>query len=260
MRGTSCPLVIAAGVDLVLPPGLTFLKEIYAGGRLVGGAESTYRAICGEKGVHLQHGSKVLRWAHAAGDFQAGGNCDLYGRISSDTEISLQSGCLFQRLNAPRIAMGPASVTAETHLSAASDGSIEERIAEKPMTRTLVEGDWDIPSGEVIAENIVVRGELRIGSGVRIAGSAKSGGRMVVESGVVVEGSLISASTMHIGPRCLIAGPVIAEREMVIESETHCGSARTPTTVSAPIIDAEEGSLFFGTLWAREHGRVVPKP
>jgi hypothetical protein len=26
------------------------------------------------------------------------------------------------------------------------------------------------------------------------------------------------------------------------------------------LIDAEEECLFFGTLWAREHGHVVPKP
>jgi len=47
---------------------------------------------------------------------------------------------------------------------------------------------------------------------------------------------------------------------MVIESGTHCGSARNPTTVAAPTIELEEGVVVFGSLWARNEGRVVPKP
>jgi len=256
--GTICPLVVVAGVDLVLPSGLTFLKEIYAGGQLVGGEESTYRAILGDKNVHLQRASKVMRWAHAVGDFQADDDCDLYGRISSDGYMWLRSGCTFQRLNAPRIAMGSAgdkvkSIRVPPFVADPNGPSPEE-----PPRRRLIEGDWKIRSGEVVTGNIVSWGKLHIEAGARVCGSVKSNGEMVLDSDVVVDGSLISASTMHIGPRCKIHGPVIAEHGMVIESDSQCGTSQIPTTVSAPIIDAEEGSLFFGTLWARELGRVVP--
>ena len=98
--------VVAAGADLALPDGLTFTKEIYAAGDLTGGANSTFRAILGEKDIHLQRASKVIRWAHAVRTFRAEHDCDLYGRISSDREIQLQSGCVFQRVNAPVIASG----------------------------------------------------------------------------------------------------------------------------------------------------------
>jgi hypothetical protein len=63
---------------------------------------------------------------------------------------------------------------------------------------------------------------------------------------------------MHVGSNCRIGGPVLAERGIVIESGTHCGSAVNPTTVAAPAIELEEGVLIFGTLWARNEGRVVP--
>jgi hypothetical protein len=33
-----------------------------------------------------------------------------------------------------------------------------------------------------------------------------------------------------------------------------------PTTVSAPQIEVEEGVVVFGTMWARELGRVVVNP
>ncbi len=87
----------------------------------------------------------------------------------------------------------------------------------------------------------------------------KSNGHLTMDSGASVEGSLIGGTTMHVGPDCRIGGPVLAEHGIVIESGTHCGSAANPTTVTAPTIELEEGVLVFGTLWARNEGRVVPK-
>ena len=258
MSGATCPLVVAAGVDLALPSGITFLKEVYASGQLVGGEESTYRAILGDKNVHLSRASKVIRWAHAAGDFQADHDCDLYGRISSDGDMLLRSGCTFQRLNAPRIAMGSAGPKVKSSRVPPSVAAPNGQTLEEPVGRRLIEGDWEIRSGEVVTGNIVTRGNLRIEAGARVCGSVKSNGEMVLDSDVAVDGSLISAARMHIGPRCQIHGPVIAERGMVIESGSQFGTPQMPTSVSAPIIEVEEGSLFFGTLWAREEGRVIP--
>jgi cytoskeletal protein CcmA (bactofilin family) len=258
-KGSTCALVLAVGRDAALPGGLTFLKEIYAAGHLVGGEQSSYRAILGEKDIHLRRASKLMRWAHAVGSFRADHDCDLHGRVSSDQEIALQSGCIFQRLNAPRIAMGCADVAAERALPAAPKLPLDRQSPDGIIGRRLIAGDFQIRSGEVINGNIVTRGKLRIGAGARVLGSVKSNKEMVVEAGVTVEGSLISASTMHIGPRCQIRGPVISEHGILIESGTECGSAETPTTVSAPVIDVEEGGQFFGTLWARDEGLVVPR-
>jgi cytoskeletal protein CcmA (bactofilin family) len=257
VKDSTCPLIVFVGTDMALPGGLTFLKEVYAAGRLVGGEGATYRALLGDRDIHLERSSKVMRWAHSVGVFRADHDCDLYGRVSSDQEILLQSGCMFQRLNAPSIAMACAGAGVEHAVSPAPALSANRQIPERPPNRRLIVRDFEIRSGEVITGNIVTRGKLRIGAGARVLGSAKSNKEMVVEAGAAVEGSLISAATMHIGPGCQIRGPVIAERGMVIESGTRCGSAQTPTTVSSPIIDVEEGSLFFGTLWAREEGRVV---
>jgi hypothetical protein len=258
MRGTVCPLVIAAGVDLTLPSGLTFVKEIYAGGQLIGGEQSSYRAILGDKNIRLQRASKVLRWAHTTGSLQVDHDCDLYGRISSDGDMLLQSGCRFQRLNAPRIRMGSLVAALAAQGTSSPDVASSEWNRDRFRRRKLIEGDWEIGSGELVTEDIVTRGQLRIGAGARVLGSVKSNGDLIVESGVTVEGSLISTARMHIGPRCQIRGPVIAEHGMVIQSGSQCGTVQAPTTVSAPIIDVEEGSLFFGTVWAREQGRVVP--
>jgi cytoskeletal protein CcmA (bactofilin family) len=92
-----------------------------------------------------------------------------------------------------------------------------------------------------------------------VLGSVKSNGHLTVDSGASVDGSLLSATTMHVGPDCRIGGPVLAEHGVIIESGTHCGSARNPTTVAAPTIELEEGVIVFGSLWARNEGQVVLK-
>jgi predicted acyltransferase (DUF342 family) len=249
-----CPMLIATSSNLVLPPDITFSKDIYAGGEFVGGMKNQYRAILGEKEVHLNSESCVMRWVHAVGDFQADPGCELYGRISSDRHIRLESGCSFRRLNAPRIEIGEAG-NADLPSAAASPNPA----GYASTRRLLLDGNFDIPAGEVFLGNLVVRGVLHIGSKARVQGSVKGDKGVVLDEGVAVEGSLMSASKMRIGANCDIHGPVIAERDIVIESGTHCGTASQHTTVSAPSIEVQEGVVVFGTLWAREHGQVAER-
>ena len=256
-RDSTWRSVVAAGADLALPGGLTFAKEIYAAGNLTGGEGNTFRAILGERDVHLRRGSKVIRWAHAARVFRAEHDCDLFGRISSDREIQLQSGCVFQRVGAPIIIAGFSDTAAGESRSRPVNATADA--TPPPTGRTLYNGDFEIRPGEIIAGSIVTRGKLHIGAGAHVLGSIKSNGHLTVDSGVSVDGSLLSATTTHLGPNCRIGGPVLAEHGVVIESGTHCGSAHNPTTVAAPTIELEEGVIVFGSLWARNEGRVVPK-
>jgi cytoskeletal protein CcmA (bactofilin family) len=248
----TCQSLVAAGIDVVFPDGIAFAKEVYAAGEFSGGEKNVFRALLGEKAVHLGRASTVIRWAHAVGAFRAERDCDLYGRISSDREIQLASGCAFQRLNAPRIVLGHSCAEGTD----VGSGGLSPTQA---TGRRLVDGDLEIQPGEIVSANIVTRGKLHIGAGAQVLGSVKSHEHMVLEAGVHVEGSLISASTMRIGPNCRITGPVIAEREIAIETGTRCGSDRVPTTVSAPTIEIEDGVTVFGTIWARAEGQVVPQ-
>ena len=251
-KTANCRSVVAVGMDVVLPDGITFAKEVYAAGEFTGGEKNVFRALLGEKNIRLGRASTVNRWAHAVGTFRAEHDCDLYGRISSDREIQLESGCAFQRLNAPYIALGHSA-------SEASEGIAETVQTPVPGGRRLVDEDLKIQAGDIVTTNVVTRGRLHIGAGARVLGSVKSDQQMTLGAGVRVEGSLISASTMHIGPDCWIRGPVIAEHGMAIETGTCCGSSRTPTTVSAPTIEIADGVVVFGTVWARTEGRVVPQ-
>jgi len=253
----TCDLIIAAGTELTLPDGITFAKEMYASRNLIGGENCTYRAILADAGIRLRRASKVIRWAHAAEDIHAEQDCDLYGRVSSDRKITLESGCFFQRLHAPHISFGPASLSALPNAAPRVGASAEPFSISVAAGRRLVDEDLEIPAGEIVRSSIVTRGSLRIGAGAQILGSVKSNHHMAVDSGAVIAGSLISATTMHIGANCQITGPVIAEQEMTIESGSRFGTAEKSTTVSAPVIEVAEGVQAFGTIWARYEGHVV---
>jgi len=253
-RDATHPVMMAAGVDLVVPPSGTFSRDIYAGGQFLGGDKNNYRAILGEATVHIGASSRVMRWVHAVGEFTADAGCRLYGRISSDSLIRLRAGCSFLRLNAPRIEIGNGAMNANASLP---DPVVSATPSSTRAERFLHDGDFEVQPGQIISGNVVIRGNLLIRSGARICGSVKSVKDMVLEEGVSVEGSLISAEKMRIGPNCAIHGPVVAERELTIATGTRCGTLTFPTTVSAPQIEIQEAVVVFGTLWARERGEVV---
>lgn len=258
LKGKSWDLVLLTGADVMLPGGLTFSKEIYAAGNLVGGNGCVYRAILGDKDLQLGFGSEVMRWAHAAGQFRVERDCDLYGRISSDKAIYLDAGCRFQRLNAPVIAMGTGNFSGRGAILENSGPGRE--IPDFLTERKLVEGDLRIAEDEVITQNIVVRGNLLIGARAQIYGNVKATKKIEVEGGASVQGSLIGTRAIHIGPRCQVRGPIVGEHKITIGAHTKCGTADRPTTVSATTIEAQEGAVIFGTIWAREEGRVTPAP
>lgn len=247
-----CELVVIAGTLLKTPDNTNFAHEIYAGEDFIGGENSTYRAILGEKNIRLAPGSTVTRWVHALGTFSTDHHCDLLGRVSSDRSIYLGVNTQFLRVNAPRIELGAMAVADDR-----DDANVFSNSQARIVHRLLVDGDYEIGPGEVITGSVVARGRLLIRSGAKIHGSVKSHHEMILEPDVIVDGSLISASKMTIGNNCLIHGPVIAERQMLIAAGTRCGTSFHQTTISSPRIDIEEGVIVFGTLWAREYGRVV---
>ena len=249
-----CELVVISGAPLRTPDNTTFVHEIYSADDFVGGENSTYRAILGEKNIRLAPGTVVMRWVHALGNFSTDHHCDLFGRVSSDRFIHLGVNTQFLRVNAPRIELGALAVADDRDVD---DSKIFENTEARIVHRLLIDGDHEIGPGEVVNGSVVARGRLLIRKGAKIHGSAKSHHELILEPDVTVDGSLISASKLVVGNNCTLHGPIIAERQMRIAAGTRCGTSTQQTTISSPRIDIEEGVVVFGTLWAREYGRVV---
>ena len=79
---------------------------------------------------------------------------------------------------------------------------------------------------------------------------------MWIEDGAVIEGSVISGKDLDMGSACRIRGPAVATGEMRIHTGCQIGGETYPTTATAPHILVDPGVLVFGTVWARENGRV----
>jgi cytoskeletal protein CcmA (bactofilin family) len=249
-KDSRCDLVIVSGTELATPAGANFAHEIYAAEQFIGGDDSRYRAILGEKRVHLGPRSRLSRWIHAAGSFTADNDCRLFGRVSSDGIIRLAAGNEFLRLNAPRIEFGTSELAEQSCVK------MPDNLHTRIVHRLLCDTDYEIGAGQTVNGSVVARGRLIVGAGARVCGSVK-GQETILQSGAVVEGSVISSGKMQIGSDCSVHGPVIAEREIRISAGAQCGSAAHPTTISSPRIKIEEGVMVFGTVWAREAGRVV---
>jgi hypothetical protein len=245
--GNSCEMVLASSTNLLLPPDTIFSQDIYSNACVIGGSHNTYRAVLGEQEVHLGSGSRVMRWVQAGTEFTADRGCQLFTRVSAGRLIRLDYDCRFVRLHAPRIEIGSAPNLAE----------IRDFRSEPHHARLLHDGNFRIAAGEVFRGDLVVRGQLEIGDGARVYGSLKCERDMVLGRSVQVSGSLVSEGRLQIGANSLLAGPVIAERGLVAASGTSCGTPKSPTTVSAPEMAIETGVVVFGTIWARQQGKVL---
>jgi hypothetical protein len=260
---------------LTLPEEAKLPMELYAGEALRGGRRCLYRAVLGEKGIRLGAESVVLRWLHGEAEVEVDRDCALYGRVSAEQYLRLAPGCRFERLYAPRIEFGGEGLATEagapkawgrspgevTEEAGAMGGGVPalhvEATGARSDTRWLATGDLEIPPGSILRCDVVATGRLQIGAGTRIVGSVKSHLGLTIGEGVRVEGSVVSASGMHLKADCLVDGPVIAEREVVIETGCRLGAPEAPTTVTAPHIHVAPGVIAFGTVWAREGGRVL---
>jgi cytoskeletal protein CcmA (bactofilin family) len=265
----TCEVLIAAAGNLQLPARVVFGRDIFAKGDIAGGADNEYRAILGDRDIHLAFGSTLQRWVHANGRFTAEAECRLFGRVSSDSSIQLATMCTFLRLNAPRVELGKifndAPEVDDSDLNGRSkalptrgDAMAGVGLREDGIRKRLLhDGDYELRAGQIFNGNLIVRGRLHIGDGAKVQGSVKCEKDVLVEDNAEVTGSLIAEHKLTIGRNCSIHGPILSEREVFIQRGSRCGTRGLPTTVSAPLIFAEDGVVVFGTVWARELGSVV---
>ncbi len=263
LKGSTERLVLGCA-DLNLPANTLFLKEIYAHGSVRGAARSVYRAILADGDVRLGPSSRSLRWLHADQDIYAEAGSVLHGRVSADRLITLEDGCGFERLHAPRVELGEPAGPAADAIPTAEEGRPSAvlqpedlpNLVEVEAGRWLVEKELDVPPNVWVEANLVVTGHGRIREGSRIVGSIKSHADLFLERGVHVEGSAVSGRALFMGPDCRVHGPLLAEGEIRIDSGSVVGTASSLTTVSAREIYAALGVVVHGTVWAHVDGWV----
>ena len=255
--GETCTDLLLGPASLKLGAAMFYEKEVFAVGDVQAGEGNTFRALVAGGDVFLGADNAVLRWAHSDGKMHFGAKARLYGRVSAGEALTLGAETRFSRMQATRVFFGVPAIIA-------SPGHTRMPLPEPDGLLANSAGRWLFPKSFDVAEasqhqgDLVTGGSLRIGAGSLIEGSLKSGGDLELGANVRIAGALVCCGTLRIGPGCVIKGPVVSERKIEIRSGTVIGSTAIPTTITAPEIRVEEGSLAHGTVWARDIGYVAP--
>jgi cytoskeletal protein CcmA (bactofilin family) len=255
-------LLIGCG-DLMVEGGYVYEQEIYCGGQLYGGANSTFRAVYSGTDLVLGQNCTVARWLHSQGHVHIGRDCTIYGRISSTSSITLAPGTRFQRLNAEVVRFSSDAAVAgglgmqrPTPIAWTVPGSAR-RLDEHTLSCA---GDIKLYTATRIDTHLITAGRLDIGTSCELNGNLKAAEALVLGAGCVVRGALVCPGPITIGPGCLVKGPVVSEAEISIAAGSVIGTPGLATTVTAPRIRVESGCQVSGTLWATAEGVVDAPP
>ncbi len=235
--------------------------EIYGNGDLTIGAGAAIRAALSEGQLTLSPHVTALRWVHGERSLAVGDGSQLLGRATSRGAIALGRGVVFDRVLAPYIVVGEASVAPSSLSTTAwevADSRPKFALARASAVLAsqhwLVDENLVIPDGHVFRGTLVVRGSLKIGANCEIRGSIKAHKRLVIGQGTVITGAAAGRSDIQLDERARVYGPVISEGTVTLLESARVGLPSRPASVSAERIVLHAGAEVFGSLSARLEG------
>ncbi len=243
--------VVRVDTPIALGGDQTFLQEVHATEDFVGGPNTVYRALLGERRVTLGDRSRVLRWVHAGGALSIGARSVLQGRVSSDHSVLVGRGVEFDRIGAPEIRTAgptPPAGPAATIAWQLPEGA--RRIGDHHR----IEGDLEIGPGVRVTGSLVITGRLVMRPGAEIDGSVKAYGDVTLERAAAIRGSLVGRADLAIGPGVEVLGPVIGDGRVSLGDGSSVGRRDAQTTVVAGSLQLGVGVAVFGQIIAREGG------
>ena len=260
---TRCGLLIAEP-GTTLPPDSECAVEVYGSGDFTIGARSSVRAALAEGQLTLAPLVTTVRWVHGERALAVGDGVQLLGRATSRGPVALGRGVQFDRIMAPYIVVGEASVAPSSlsrnaweindsrpvfHLARAS--------AVLASQHWLVDENLVIPDGHVFRGHLVVRGSLSIGANCEIRGSVKAYRQVTLGKEAVVTGTVASRRDVQLREDARVHGPVISEGRVTLGPRARVGLPAMPASVSAERIELEDGAEVFGSLSARVLGSTA---
>ncbi len=238
--------------------------EVYGAGDLTIGEQSTLRAALCEGALTLASQVAVLRWVHGERSLAVGDGSQLLGRATSRGVVALGRGVVFDRILAPYILVGEASVAPSTlsrEAWALQDARPQFALARASAVLAsqhwLVDENLVIPDGHVFRGSLVVRGSLRIGKDCEIRGSVKAHKTLTVGPGAVITGTAAGRGDIMLQEGARVYGPVISEGLVTLSEHARVGLPNMPASVSAERIALHQGAEVFGSLSARIEGMTV---
>lgn len=253
---SSVPALAIFSGAITLPDRLKFPFGVYAAGNIQTGQEAIIRSLYGEGDVFLRRATAVLRWTHAKGVLTVARNSSVFGRATAEGGMRIGGNVEFERLHSRRIIFGEMDTSADAASESLSYPAYLP--PSRPMAEDCfsIDGDLDIPPRTLVRGDFVVRGKIHIGRHARVEGSLKSYNDFHLESGVTITGSAVSGRDLRVDADCRVHGPTVASRKLRIGPACRIGSEERMASAIAPSIRIAPGTVVYGTVWAREDGRV----
>lgn len=259
----TCGLVVAENGS-ELPAESDCPVEMYGAGDFTIGAGATVRAAMAEGQLTIAPHASVVRWVHGERALAVGDDVQLLGRATSRGPVALGRGVQFDRILAPYIVVGEATIAPSTLSRSAWELDdprpsfhLARAAAVLASQHWLVDENLVIPAGHIFRGSLVVRGSLRIGAGSEIRGSVKAYRTLTLEPGAVITGTAASRGDIELGEEARVFGPVIGEGRVTLFPRARVGLPTMPASISTERIELHEGAEVFGSLSARLEGRTA---
>lgn len=226
--------------DRYVVPSQARLEAVRSSRSLKLGSGATAGVLVCDGALELGEGSQVTHLAHAA-SVVCDGAARLMGRTSADSLVVLSVGAQVFRVAAPCIVTEPlrAAPTDEaTHYGPTAMVQVPRRI----------DGDFDVPAGEVIEDSLVVSGNLRLKAGARIVGHVKAHGWIVLEQGASIVGAAYTQESLYAVADNFIQGPVSAAKSIALGHGSRAGTPLIPCSVSGWDVRLGLAVAVFGSI------------
>jgi len=238
-------VLLATDAEAVRDITLNAHTVLYGTARVFTLSDSRLPALYATQWARLESGSSILAWAFAD-VLIAGADVHLAGTADATSAIHLHPGVQFERVRAPKVHIGDA-MTPSRPLEASTG----------KRTRHLVQGDLNVPNGSVLDGDYVVHGTTTLGDDVRVNGALKSYGAITTGAQCTVTHALMTEQYLTLGPDNTLGGPVLADTHIDAASGLQVGTSSSLATLSASTIALRPQSRIYGTVWAKDGGKVV---
>ncbi|MEM6645176.1 MAG: hypothetical protein AAF730_02880 [Bacteroidota bacterium] len=238
-------VLLATDAEAVRDVNLNAHTILYGTARVLTLSGSRLPALYATQWARLERGTSILAWAFAD-VLIAGADVHLAGTADAASAIHLHPGVQFERVRAPKVQIGDAM---------APPRPLDASTGKRP--RRLIQGDLDVPSGSVLDGDYVVHGSTTLGDDVIINGALKSYGAITTGARCTVTHALMTEQHLTLGPDNTLGGPVLAETHLDAAAGVQVGSPSSSATLSASTITLRPGSRVYGTVWAKDGGKVV---
>ncbi len=267
--------ILAVEGDFRCGPDCTFNREILVRGNAFIGAGTRLQSIASDGSLLLGENVMVTRWADSMGEMEIGLGAVVRVRATSGTLIRMRRGARAGSAFAPIVTTthgveeDPASsveaaierleIPGSIGAPSRADAGVQQKIDPKRMHRLgldswLYRGDLDSQVPVRVKTRLVVRGDFVIPAGSVVENDLKAHGRILVGQGSVCRGNVIADKDISLGPSSRFHGVMHTGRTLRLGRGVIGGDKdRRVAAYSAGVLSLEENVTVHGKVSSGDH-------